>query len=144
MLKKTVKYEDFDGNEVKEVCYFHLFEAELTQMEVETPGGLANRLQNIKSLSGKEIVDIFTTLILKSYGEQEKTPDGRVFFIKERNGVKLADTFKQSFAYNAIFSELINNPDEAVKFVEGIIPQNVLNEAKKMEPGITSLTSANN
>ena len=52
MLKKTVKYEDFDGNTREETLYFFISKTELTEMELKTPGGFAKRL--LKPMIRKE------------------------------------------------------------------------------------------
>ena len=130
MLKKTVKYEDFDGNTREETLYFFISKTELTEMELKTPGGFAKKLEGIsKSENGAEIMETFKDIILAAYGE--KSEDGRSF-IKKRNGVRLADEFEQSFAFDALFSELITNPDKASAFINGIMPKDLMNEANKL------------
>ena len=130
MLKKTVKYEDFDGNTREETLYFFISKTELTEMELKTPGGFAKKLESIsKSTNGGEIMDVFKEIILTAYGE--KSEDGRSF-IKKKNGVRLAEEFEQSAAFDALFTELITNPDKASAFVNGIMPQDLMNEANKM------------
>ena len=76
MLKKTVKYEDFDGNTREETLYFFISKTELTEMELKTPGGFAKKLERIStSANGAEIMDVFKEIILTAYGE--KSEDGR-------------------------------------------------------------------
>ncbi len=41
MLKKTITYEDFDGNQVTEDHFFHLSKADLVEMEVSQKGGMS-------------------------------------------------------------------------------------------------------
>lgn len=41
MLKKTITYTDYNGNERKEDFYFNLNKAEIMRMEMSTRGGLA-------------------------------------------------------------------------------------------------------
>ena len=47
MLKKTIKYEDFDGVLREEDKYFNLTKAELTEWQLSQDGGLDNMLQRI-------------------------------------------------------------------------------------------------
>ena len=47
MIKKTVTYTDFDGNERTEDFYFHLTEQELTEWELSVDGGLSGVLTRI-------------------------------------------------------------------------------------------------
>ena len=39
MIKKTISYEDFDGNTRTQDYWFHLSEREIARLELETPGG---------------------------------------------------------------------------------------------------------
>ena len=144
MLKKTVTYEDFDGNIRTEDLYFFISKTELTEMELSTPGGFARKLERISTeADGGEIMKIFKEIILKAYGE--KSEDGRSF-IKKRNGVKLAEEFEQTQAFDALFSELLANPDKAASFVNGIMPKDIIDEANKIsaQAKTTELPSGNN
>lgn len=149
MLKKTVTYEDYDGNTRQEDLYFFLSKAELMQMELSEPGGLSKKLENITNANnGKEIIEVFKELILLSYGE--KSEDGRAF-IKKRNGVRLAEEFEQTEAYNQLFSELLLDPDKAAAFINGIMPRDLaeaakieLEKNKELPAETTELTSGDN
>ena len=60
MLKKTITYSDYNGNERTEDFYFNLTKAEVTEMELSVDGGLAQMLENIvNSKDNKEIL-LFT------------------------------------------------------------------------------------
>lgn len=144
MLKKTITYEDYDGNTRTEDLYFYLSKSELMDMELTTPGGFANKLERVtKAQDGAEIMKIFKEIILKSYGE--KSEDGRAF-IKKRNGVNLSEAFEQTEAYNQLYTELLTNPDKASAFVNGIMPKDIMNEVNKMDmqAKMSELPSGNN
>ena len=47
MLKKTITYMDYDGNERTEDFYFNLSKAEIAEMELGSVGGLERTLQQI-------------------------------------------------------------------------------------------------
>lgn len=120
MLKKTIKYVDFDGNERSEEYRFHLSKSELMEMELSTSGGMermVNRIVNARD--AKSLVKIFKEIILKSYGEL--SDDGK-FFIKVKDGHKLADDFAQTEAYSELFMELTTNEEAAAEFINGIVP----------------------
>lgn len=118
MLKKTITYTDYDGNERTEDFYFNLTQAEVTEMEMSTEGGLGKKLEKIiQELKREEIIVTFKDIIRRSYGE--KSPDGRRF-IKSK---ELSDAFEQTEAYSILFMELAMNADAAAEFVNGIIPQ---------------------
>ena len=120
MLKKTIKYTDFDGKERVEDFYFNLTQIELTKMSVSKDEGLETYIRKIiESKNMKEIFDIFQEIILMAYGE--KSEDGKRF-IKKKNGVRLADEFADSAAFEALFVELASDEKVAAEFFQGIIP----------------------
>lgn len=118
MIKKTIKFVDYDGNEREEDFYFNLTKAELTEMELSTEGGMEQMIRKIISTKdNKKIVEMFKEIILKSYGE--KSLDGRRF-IKSK---ELTDAFVQTEAYSELFMELATDADAAAAFVNGVVPQ---------------------
>lgn len=120
MLKKTIKYTDFDGKERVEDFYFNLTQIELTKMSVSKDEGLETYIRKIiESKNMKEIFDIFQEIILMAYGE--KSEDGKRF-VKKKNGVRLADEFADSAAFEALFVELASDEKVAAEFFQGIIP----------------------
>lgn len=144
MLKKTITYEDYDGNIRTEDLYFFISKSELTEMELTTPGGFTNKLEKVSNAQdGGEIMKIFKDIILKAYGE--KSDDGRAF-IKKRNGVSLAEEFEQTPAYDALFTELLLDPDKAAAFINGIMPKDLINKANKqnLQAKMSGLPSGNN
>ena len=117
MIKKTMTYTDYDGNQRTEDFYFNLSKAELTEMQLSTDGGLGEMLKKlIGTRDGKRIVEFFKDFVLRSYGE--KSPDGRRF-IKNQ---ELRDSFSQTEAYSDLFMELATSDDAAAIFVNGVIP----------------------
>lgn len=117
MLKKTIKYVDYDGNEREEDFYFNLSKAELIEMQMSVNGGIDKYLKRI--ISEKDTVKImkeFKSIILKAYGE--KSDDGKRFVKSE----ELSEAFSQTEAYSELLFELIADPDKAASFVKGIIP----------------------
>ena len=57
MIKKTVTYTDFDGNERTEDFFFHLTEQELTEWQFSIDGGLSGALERIiNSKDQKKII----------------------------------------------------------------------------------------
>ena len=124
MLKKEIKYTDYNGVERKETFLFHLTKAELMEMEMGTVGGLTESITNIiNSQNTPEIIKIFKKIILKAYGE--KSADGKRFIKVDNAGVPLSIGFSQTEAYSELFMELATNADEAAKFIQGIMPSDV-------------------
>lgn len=123
MLKKTIVYEDFNGDEVSEVFHFHLSKAELVELEMSKKGGLSAWIQNIiDSDDGNMIMAEFKKLLLLSYGV--KTADGKRFVKNE----KLREEFLSSEAYSTLFMQLVQDAEAAAEFVSGIVPHNMQNE----------------
>ena len=126
MLAKKVKYTDFDGNEREETFYFNLSKTELMRLQVSADGGLVARITKmLERQDSKEILDTFEWLILTSYGE--KSDDGRKFE-KVRDGHKLAEDFKQTNAYEVLFSEVTSDTQHAIDFFNGVIDPSVMKE----------------
>jgi len=120
MLKKTMKYTDFDGNPREETFYFNLTQAEVAEMELSTEGGLSVKLQKIiEAKDNPSIIQMFKWIIEKSYGE--KSPDGKMFV----KNPTIRDAFIQTQAYSDLFMELATNADAAAAFVNGILPANL-------------------
>ena len=124
MLKKSITYEDFNGNTVTDVFYFNLTKTELIKMELSENDGFAQLMQRIVDAKNNgEIVAVFERIILASYGE--KTADGKSFEKFDVNGNPLSRKFAQTAAYDAMFFEFIEKQEEAEKFIRGIMPANI-------------------
>lgn len=117
MLKQTIKYTDYEGNEKEEDFYFNLNKAELMEMELTTKGGLSAYLQKIvDSQDVQKVMSIFKTFILKAYGE--KSEDGKRFV----KSAELSEAFAQTEAYSELFMKLISDEKAATEFMNGIVP----------------------
>ncbi len=117
MLKKTIVYEDYNGNEVTEDFYFNLSKAELVELQLSTKIGFAETLQEIiKAEDGQQIIDHFKKIILMAVGQ--KSEDGRRF-IKTQ---EIRDDFSQTEAYSQLFVDLATNAEGAAEFIKGIVP----------------------
>lgn len=118
MLKKHVKYTDYNDVEREEDFYFNLTEAEVTEMELSTTGGMAEMIQKIvDAQDGPAIVKVFKDIVLKAYGV--KSPDGRQFIKND----EVRNSFAQTEAYSIIFMELATDAEKAAEFVNGIMPK---------------------
>lgn len=125
MFKKQVTYENFNGEEVTEVLYFNLTEAELLELELTHPGGYSDYLNRIIDAKDRAtLVSIFKELILLSYGE--KSSDGRTFM----KSPEIAHAFACTNAYNVLFMELATNDEAASAFANGVIPKALLDKVK--------------
>lgn len=117
MYKITKKYTDFNGVEKEEDFYFNLSKADVLKMELSEEGGMDKRLERlVKTQDLKEAIKVFEGLLLMAYGV--KTDDGR--FVKND---EIRQKFISSAAYSEIYMDLATNPEEANRFVEGVIPK---------------------
>lgn len=136
MLKKTVKYIDYDGNERSEDLYFNLTKAEVMEMELGTTGGMQKMLEKIVAAQdSKQIISVFKDILLKSYGE--KSPDGRRF-IKSQ---EITDAFSQTEAYSDLFMELATDAGAASEFINGIVPQGLAINQEDQKTQVIAPTS---
>lgn len=118
MLKKTVTYIDFDGNERTEDFFFNLTEQEIAEMELSTEGGLVNFINKaVAAKSQVELIELFKKLILAAYGV--KSADGRRFVKNDA----VHEDFMSTQAFSDIYMELVQDADKASAFFNGIVPK---------------------
>lgn len=124
MLKKNIKYTDYNGVEREETFLFNLSKAELMEMEMSTEGGLAEMIQKVvDTQDAPSIIKVFKDIILKAYGE--KSADGKRFIKVSDAGVPLSIGFSQTEAYSQLFMELATDANAAANFIKGIIPSDI-------------------
>jgi hypothetical protein len=124
VLKKTITYTDFNGDEVKEDFFFHLSKAELVELEMSHDGGLSAAMQRIVETDDRgAIISEFKKIILLSYGK--KSMDGKRFI----KNATMREEFESSEAYSTLFMELVTVTEAAVDFMNGIIPAGFAEEA---------------
>lgn len=137
MLKKVIKYVDFNGDEQNDECYFNLSKTELTEMEASEKGGFENYIsQLIAEKDNKKIFALFKEIVLMSYGQ--KSADGTKFIKKkivDGQMVRLRDEFEQSVAFDELMMELIGGGDTAISdFIIKVIPKEVADQISKQVP----------
>lgn len=118
MLKKTITYTDYDGNERTEDFYFNLTKAELMELAFSEKGGLEKVIEKLaKEQDNKRIISLMKEIIDMSYGE--KSLDGKRFM----KSPEISKSFMETEAYSILFMELAQNENAAVEFVNGITPK---------------------
>lgn len=126
MLKRTITYEDFDGNQVTDTLEFNLTKTELTEMNLAQEGGLADFIEQIvHEEDQKKIYELFKGLVVKAYGK--RSADGKRFIKKASDGTPLADEFVETAAFDAMMIEMLTseNAELATEFIKGIIPKDL-------------------
>lgn len=134
MIKKTISYTDFDGNQKAEDFYFNLTKAELFKLEVTAEGNsLHEYLQKVvEANSGKKIIEVFELILKSAYGVRSE--DGKRFMKSDQ----LFKEFQETEAYSEFFIELVTDADKAAKFVNGLIPAGLEGGAKTPEQMIAA------
>jgi hypothetical protein len=128
MIKKTIEFEDFNGNKRKGDYYFNLSTAEFLEMQLRAGGNLEARLELLAAQENNDgMIDFFKDLIRNSYGR--KTEDG-VSFLKTREA---ADAFMGSDAYGTLFIELMSSLDAMKEFFLGVVPAKAAAAAREAE-----------
>lgn len=124
MLKKTIKYTDFDGNERSDECYFNLSKSELTEMEMSENGGFDKYIEKIvETKDTKKIYQMFKEIVLMSYGE--KSYDGKHFIKKKTvdgQVIRLRDEFEQTGAFDELMMELLSDEKASADFINHVVP----------------------
>ena len=123
MVKKTVNYKNFNGDDITEELYFNLTKTELIKLQNSMPEGFDKYLDSaIKNKDVKKIMEIFEKIILLSYGE--KSEDGKHF----NKSDSIRENFQSTEAYDEIFTEFLEKPDEFKNFIEAVIPQGLVKD----------------
>ena len=119
MVKKTIKYTDYNGVEREEDFYFHLNSREIIQMEHGDPSGsLMKKIEGI--VNNQDVYDILDTIewfVRKAYGVRSE--DGRGFRKTEED----VEAFLQSAAYEEFYVSFLEDPEGAANFIESLIPK---------------------
>lgn len=137
MIKKTIKYVDWKGNEREEDFFFNLSKPELMEMELTTKGGMSDYLNMIvKAQNKEELIKWFKIIILKAYGE--KSEDGRRFIKSD----EISTAFSQTGAFEKLYMELVTDENKAGDFINAIIPEFTEAELKAAEDAKSQLTVA--
>ena len=117
MIKKSITFDDLDGNPITEDFYFNLSKAEIAEMELSQEGGMSAHLKKmIDANDGKSIIASFKEILTKSVGK--RNPDGKRFDKSE----EIILDFVQSDAYSVLFMDLIGDSDSITTFIRGLIP----------------------
>lgn len=128
MYKKTIKYEDFDGNEREEDFYFHLTDADVVRYRFSEKGGIEKLIEEItKEQDFKRLIEKFEDLIQRSYGR--KSHDGRKFEKTE----EILEDFMATEAYSQLFMELATDDVAAAEFVNSVFPKSLRDKAAQAQ-----------
>lgn len=120
MLKKTITYTDYDGNERVEDFYFNLSKAEYVMFENSVIGGMSKEIEQAMAMqNGPRILEIFKDLVDRSYGI--KSADGRRFI----KSPEILQEFRETEAYVNLFMELVTSAEAGKAFLLGVSPAEI-------------------
>lgn len=135
MLKKSITYVDYNGEERTEDFFFNLNKKELLEMQMGQEGGLYDYLNKIvQTQDTPQLIEIFKKIILMAYGE--KSDDGKRFMKSE----EIRNNFECTEAFSELFMELATDSDAAADFVNGLLPNDYKadpKEVKKLQKQLT-------
>ena len=129
MLKKTIKFKDYEGKDTEVVAYFNFEPQEIMDLnlEFEKEGGLIGRLNTLmeEKINGepprKPIVDFVSMMVEKSFGVRPKD-DPTLFLKEDEDGRPYSRRFKQSLAYKTFVWALLTGEEPLDEFTKGIMP----------------------
>lgn len=118
MISKTLKFKDIEGKEHEIKAYFHLNEADIGELTVYKKGGLKAYMEQCLDTDNNYGAVIFLRkMVEKSFGKKVRDPEYGMIFMKDEEETK---KFMNSEAYSALFSELMQNEQNAADFINGL------------------------
>lgn len=128
MIKETITYKDFNGQDRTEDFYFHLGKNELMKLEVSEVQGWSEMMKRIiEEQDMKKILHQFEMIIRLVYGI--RSDDGKRFIKSE----DLADEFISSAAYDELFMRFATDPAWGARFMTGLVPKGLEEDLKAAE-----------
>lgn len=129
MVKRTIKYTDFNGEQRVEDFYFNLTAAEVAKMEWSKNGGLSTFMKRIFDAKDiTEITKVIDMMIMEAYGE--KSDDGK-YFVKGKDHEK-ARAFMETQAYSDFYFDLISRKGAMAQFFNELVPKELADKAEAM------------
>lgn len=125
MFKKTIEYEDFNGDKVTKDFYFHMSKAELLEMAADGNAMMERLNRIIADKNSKAILREFRVIIMSSCGLRSE--DGQRFVKTPEAQSELLD----SPAYDELLLELCTKADASVEFVKNLIPEKMQKEMQE-------------
>lgn len=121
MIKKTIKYVNFEGKEVEQNLYFNLTEKEAMDIVGEKGQDWDEYVNKITAESGsnyKLTQEFADKIILTAYGIRDSGE-----FLKSP---EISQKFSYSEAYSKFFIGLVTNPTEFEEFMTALTPKSTV------------------
>ena len=133
MLKRIIKYTDYNGNPRTQEFYFYLNNKNLQELDAlyQEDGGFAGRFNLIiNNLDKRKLLETFEDITVRAYGV--KSEDGTKF-VKSK---QVQEDFLYSAAYEQLFNELTMGDDASAKlsdFLKKILPAELQGQIEKAD-----------
>lgn len=125
MLKKTIKYTNYDGVEREKDFFFNLKKSELVDLQYKTSKGFITYIEEItKAGDTSELWKAFRDIVLMAYGE--KSDDGERFM----KSPEISKAFEETEAFSVLIMELIEKEGAASDFINGIMPKDLTEKSE--------------
>lgn len=134
MYKRSISFLDLDGDLRTQDFYFNITMPEVTELELDMPGGMSNYwISMVETKDAKNMLKSFKDLISMSYGERA---DDGITFLKEDpiTGRPLGRRFLQTGAYTTLFLELLGpqaTSNDFVEFLKNVLPVELVDSMPK-------------
>ena len=120
MLKHTINYVDFNGNEQSEEVYFNMTKSELIELYYSKDGGFEVWIEEMtQNNRASELLPAFKNIVISSYGR--KSADGKKFI---KDPVE-SEQFTYTAAFDELFFQIMSDAEFASKFINGVVPANL-------------------
>lgn len=141
MIRKTLTYLDYEGQEHTKDFYFSLNQTEFALMNNRFPGGFEAYLKRIQEDHNEEkLLDLLTMFIIEGYGIRLSDDD----FIKEdEQGRKLGLRFKCTEACDNLITELLEKENNIYSFLIGMLPKKIQKKADEGFKDMMAKTGGN-
>jgi len=123
VFKKTIRYQNFKGEDVVRDFYFHLSKGELLEMGV---ADMEERIRTIvEAKDNLAILREFKAIIEMAVGVRSENGE---LFIKNDEAKR---SLTSSPAYDELLMELCTNESAAAEFINNLIPEKMRKEMQK-------------
>ena len=129
MIRKTLTYLDYEGQEHTKDFYFSLNQTEFALMNNRMPGGFEAYLKRVQEDHNEEkLLEMLVWFIEEGYGIRLGDDD----FVKEDEaGRKLGKRFRCTEACDNLITELLEKENNIGAFLIGMLPASLQPKARK-------------
>jgi hypothetical protein len=127
MFDKQITYKNkFDGTEITDTYWFNVEASEIAEMKAahqDDIGAYFRRIQNANN--SEELIRFYRDMICLGVGIRVGNRHDKSEQVKK--------DFVETGAYNALFMELIQSPDQGVGFINDMFPQDLIEQYDRQQ-----------